>query len=44
MCGIAGIINLNKNSDPINPSNGSLFQSMLFSRGPDASGVMAFTR
>lgn len=39
MCGIAGIINLNKNSDPINPSNGSLFQSMLFSRGPDASGL-----
>ena len=39
MCGIAGIINLNKNSDPIIPSNGSLFQKMLFSRGPDASGL-----
>ena len=43
MCGIAGIINLSKNSIPTHPNQVSILQKMLFSRGPDASGLWQST-
>ena len=39
MCGIAGIINLSNRVSKIEKKDISILKKMLFSRGPDASGV-----